>query len=83
MIGAVEIERDFAIFVNGASFSCLVGLGVVHQNAHVVRTYPTLSRAQGVDGNACVRARGKGGAASRALQARGAICGVGEGGTLL
>ena len=42
MVGAIEIEREFASFVNGASFSCLVGKGVVHQNAHVVRTYPPL-----------------------------------------
>jgi FPC/CPF motif-containing protein YcgG len=42
MIGAVEIEREFASFVNDASFSCLVGKGVVHQNGHSVRVYPPL-----------------------------------------
>ena len=42
MIGATEIEREFASFVGSASFSCLVGKGVVHQNAHVVRVYPPL-----------------------------------------
>jgi FPC/CPF motif-containing protein YcgG len=42
MIGAIEIEREFASFVNGASFSCLVGKGVVHQQGHVVRVYPPL-----------------------------------------
>ena len=42
MIGAVEIEREFASFVNDASFSCLVGKGVVHQRGHVVRAYPPL-----------------------------------------
>lgn len=42
MIGAIEIEREFASFVNGASFSCLVGKGVVHQNGHVVQVYPPL-----------------------------------------
>ena len=42
MIGATEIEREFASFVGSASFSCLVGKGVVHQNAHVVKVYPPL-----------------------------------------
>jgi len=42
MIGANEIEREFASFVGSPSFSCLVGKGVVHQNAHVVRVYPPL-----------------------------------------
>ena len=42
MIGAVEIEREFASFVNDASFSCLVGKGVVHQHGHIVRAYPPL-----------------------------------------
>jgi FPC/CPF motif-containing protein YcgG len=42
MIGEIEIEREFASFVNGASFSCLVGKGVVHQHGHVVRAYPPL-----------------------------------------
>jgi FPC/CPF motif-containing protein YcgG len=42
MIGTVEIEREFASFVNDASFSCLVGKGVVHQHGHVVRAYPPL-----------------------------------------
>ncbi|HMI57792.1 MAG TPA: guanitoxin biosynthesis heme-dependent pre-guanitoxin N-hydroxylase GntA [Gemmatimonadaceae bacterium] len=42
MTGAVEIEREFANFVGSDSFSCLVGKGVVHQNAHVVRVYPPL-----------------------------------------
>jgi FPC/CPF motif-containing protein YcgG len=42
MIGAVEIEREFASFVKGNSFSCLVGKGVVNQNGHVVRAYPPL-----------------------------------------
>jgi FPC/CPF motif-containing protein YcgG len=42
MIGAVEIEREFASFVDSESFSCLVGKGVVHQNGHVVRVYPSL-----------------------------------------
>jgi FPC/CPF motif-containing protein YcgG len=42
MIGAIEIEREFASFVNDASFSCLVGKGVVHQHGHVVQVYPPL-----------------------------------------
>ncbi len=42
MVGAVEIEQEFAKFVNDAKFSCLVGKGVVHQNGHVVRAYPPL-----------------------------------------
>jgi hypothetical protein len=42
MIGAVEIEQEFARFVNDASFSCLVGKGVVHQRAHVIGSYPPL-----------------------------------------
>jgi len=42
MVGAVEIEREFASFVNDASFSCLVGKGVVHQHGHVIRAYPPL-----------------------------------------
>jgi uncharacterized protein len=42
MIGAVEIEREFASYVNGGTFSCLVGKGVVHQHGHVVRAYPPL-----------------------------------------
>jgi FPC/CPF motif-containing protein YcgG len=42
MIGAVEIEREFASFVNDESFSCLAGKGVVHQHGHVVHVYPPL-----------------------------------------
>ena len=42
MIGAIEIEREFASFVGSDDFSCLVGKGVVHQNGHVVRTYAPL-----------------------------------------
>ncbi len=42
MIGDIEIEHEFASFVNDSSFSCLVGKGVVHQHGHVVRTYPPL-----------------------------------------
>jgi FPC/CPF motif-containing protein YcgG len=42
MIGAIEIEREFADFVKSDSFSCLVGKGVVHQKGHVVRTYAPL-----------------------------------------
>ena len=42
MIGAIEIEREFASFVESDSFSCLVGKGVVHQKAHVVRAYAPL-----------------------------------------
>lgn len=42
MIGAIEIEREFASFVGSDSFSCLVGKGVVHQNGHDVRVYPPL-----------------------------------------
>ncbi|MEO7039737.1 MAG: guanitoxin biosynthesis heme-dependent pre-guanitoxin N-hydroxylase GntA [Gemmatimonadaceae bacterium] len=42
MIGDIEIEHEFAGFVNDSSFSCLLGKGVVHQHGHVVRTYPPL-----------------------------------------
>ena len=42
MIDAREIEREFASFVGSASFSCLVGKGVVHQDRHIVRAYPPL-----------------------------------------
>jgi FPC/CPF motif-containing protein YcgG len=42
MIGAVEIEREFASFVEDATFSCLVGKGVVHQHGHVIREYAPL-----------------------------------------
>ena len=42
MIGESEIEREFAEFVNGINFSCLVGKGVVHQSRHVIRAYPPL-----------------------------------------
>ena len=42
MIGAPEIEREFAEFVSGASFSCLVGKGVVNQSGHIVRAYAPL-----------------------------------------
>lgn len=42
MIGQLEIEREFESFVNGASFSCLAGKGVVHQQGHRVRPYAPL-----------------------------------------
>lgn len=42
MIGVIEIEREFASFVEGGTFSCLVGKGVVHQGGHLVRAYPPL-----------------------------------------
>jgi hypothetical protein len=42
VIDAREIEREFASFVGSASFSCLVGKGVVHQDGHIVRAYPPL-----------------------------------------
>jgi FPC/CPF motif-containing protein YcgG len=42
MIGAVEIEREFASFVESKSFSCLVGKGILHQHGHVVRAYAPL-----------------------------------------
>ncbi|MBA2686224.1 MAG: YqcI/YcgG family protein [Gemmatimonadaceae bacterium] len=42
MIGDIEIEHEFASFVNDSSFSCLVGKGVVHQHGHIVRAYPPL-----------------------------------------
>lgn len=46
MVGAIEIEREFASFVESDAFSCLVGKGVVHQNGHLVRAYAPLgSRA--------------------------------------
>lgn len=43
MSGLIEIEREFSNFVDSPSFSCLVGKGVVHQNAHIVRAYPPLA----------------------------------------
>ena len=42
MIGHLEIEREFERFVNDASFSCLAGKGVVHQQGHEVRAYAPL-----------------------------------------
>ena len=42
MIGAIEIEREFASFVESESFSCIVGKGVVHQHGHLVRAYAPL-----------------------------------------
>lgn len=42
MIGAREIEREFATFVSSASFSCLVGKGVVNRDGHIVRAYGPL-----------------------------------------
>jgi FPC/CPF motif-containing protein YcgG len=42
MNGEIEIEREFASFVDGDSFSCLVGKGVVHQDGHIVRRYAPL-----------------------------------------
>ncbi|MBK5187214.1 MAG: YqcI/YcgG family protein [Gemmatimonadaceae bacterium] len=42
MIGAVDIEREFASFVDRESFSCLVGKGVVHQGGHIVQRYAPL-----------------------------------------
>ncbi|MEP7086876.1 MAG: guanitoxin biosynthesis heme-dependent pre-guanitoxin N-hydroxylase GntA, partial [Gemmatimonadota bacterium] len=38
----IEIEHEFASFVNDSSFSCLVGKGLVHQQGHVVCAYPPL-----------------------------------------
>ena len=42
MLGEHEIAEEFAAFVNSASFSCLVGKGVVHQQGHLVRAYAPL-----------------------------------------
>lgn len=42
MIGDIELEHEFAGFVNDSSFSCLVGKGVIHQRGHVVRAYHPL-----------------------------------------
>ncbi len=42
MIGVIDIEREFATFVNSDRFSCLVGKGVVHQGGHIVRAYAPL-----------------------------------------
>jgi hypothetical protein len=49
MIGQLEIEREFERFVNGASFSCLAGKGVVHQMGHRVRAYAPLGTRDATD----------------------------------